>query len=414
MNRTIFDETIAAMFSNIEFSGNYLFYAHMIGQCSVKIQDIPAPAAVSFDIDHYNLYINPELFDKYPLVERLFILKHEMLHILYDHVNRKDDRDHMQWNIATDCAINQQDVLGHVPEKCITPLTMEKYVNMQVPVDESAEFYYKFFQQNMPESEPDTGDFNHINNQNSQDNQDPSENPVDGIPQTLDNHDMWEESVGDSELQKDVTKKMIEKAQEETIKGKGSLPSGLSELLKLHTRKSEVSWKKMLRNIVGNKKANKRSTIMRQARRFPKRSDLRGTMKDRVFNLLVIVDVSASMDDESLLHTLGEVQNICKLTNTELDLIQVDTVAFPPEKLTRSTKLITRKGNGGTDLHPALDIAKQYNIKYDAIVVLTDGFVWERDVEHFKNTNKKVIWLISKDGDQPDFLSQGLMKSVKL
>ena len=49
------DDTLAAMFSNIEYRTDYLFYAHMIGQCSIKIEpSLPSCAGVMFSVDHYN------------------------------------------------------------------------------------------------------------------------------------------------------------------------------------------------------------------------------------------------------------------------------------------------------------------------------------------------------------------------
>jgi hypothetical protein len=122
-NRGKLDDTLAAMFSNPDYFEDYLFYAHMIGMCSIKInKKLDSCAGVQFDIDHYNLYINPfskwveakdvkdnikiqmsnvdfkiedgkkmvrimKGFDDYIVTERLAILKHEMLHILYNHVS---------------------------------------------------------------------------------------------------------------------------------------------------------------------------------------------------------------------------------------------------------------------------------------------------------------------------------------
>lgn len=406
MNREIFDTTIAAMFSNIEYSSNYLFYAHMIGQCSVKISDVPAPAGVAYNIDHYDLYINPDIFSEYSLEERLFILKHEMMHILYNHVSRKDDRDHTLWNYATDCAINQFDTLGHVPEKCVTPRSMGDYLGKLVPSNESAEYYYSMFEENGGDQQDSDSDGSGSDSQNNQ--QDPDK------PEILDNHDLWEESIGDEELQNDITKKMIEKAQEETLKNNGRVPKQVSEALELFSRKSTVSWKKLLRNTVGNKKTNTRKTIMRQDRRFPKRKDLKGNVKDRTFELLVIADVSASMSECALLETLSEVKHICKMTNSNLNLIQVDTVAYPPEKFTSKTKIIQRKGQGGTLLNPALEMAKENKLGYNAVLVLTDGYLFDSDIQKFIELNKKVIWLIEKDGTMPDVLNTGLMKAVKI
>lgn len=134
ISRGKLDDTLAAMFSNPDYSKTYLFYAHMIGQCSIIIDhDMPSPAGVAFMIDHYNLYINPDMFDTFTLVERLAILKHEMLHILYNHVVRKEDRVHLPWNYATDCAHNQHIDSNHLPKSAVTPETLGKMLDIDVP-----------------------------------------------------------------------------------------------------------------------------------------------------------------------------------------------------------------------------------------------------------------------------------------
>jgi len=424
-NRGKLDDTLAAMFSNIEYRGDYLFYAHMIGQCSIKIDtELNAPAGVAFSIDHYNLYINPNTkyiplemieepekvepedivthegvqcikipgFDDFTLLERLAVLKHEMLHILYDHVGRKDDRDMDNWNYAADCALNQQIQKDHLPKDHINPDVLAKQLKIKVPSNESSEFYYELLKKNNKNKDGSCSDMGNL----------------------LDDHSKWGESVGDGELQKDITKKMIDRASDETIKGKGTIPTECSEWLSLHSRKNEVNWKKVLRGIVGNKRVGTRTTIMRKDRRFPNRSDLRGKTKDRKFNLLVVADVSGSMDDEDVLQTLGEVRHICDMTKTDVDLIQIDTNAYKPEKLTSKTSIIERKGNGGTSLHPALDMAKQYKIDYQAVVVLTDGGLWDGDIDHFQALGKKIIWLVATNGYVMPEMNTGKMKAFQL
>ena len=227
-------------------------------------------------------------------------------------------------------------------------------------------------------------------------------------------HKTWEESNGDPDLQKDVTKNMISKSQEETIKGKGTIPRECSEWLALVTRKCEVNWKKVLRGIVGNKKVGNRPTIMKRDRRFPNRTDLRGKVKDRTFNLLVIADVSGSMSDENILDTFGEVRYICDITKTSVDLIQVDAQAYKPEKLTKKTALVKRKGHGGTTLHWGLDKAKEHKIDYQALIVLTDGGLFGDDIDHFIALKKRIIWLIPKDGQILPEMNGPRMQAFKL
>ena len=427
IDRGKLDDTLAAMFSNIQYRGTYLFYAHMIGQCSIKIRDdIPSPAGVMFNVDHYDLFINPDMFDKFTLPERLAILKHEMLHILQGHVKRVDGRVHLPWNYATDCAINQLIDQDDLPEQGVTPKTLGEMLDCDVPLNESSEFYYELLKDQLTDdddtqkaNDDDTQKANNgatqkANNDDGQEDESNAEDGEPGKPNMIDTHDTWQESVGDKDLQDDMTKNMIETAQDETIKNKGNIPQACSEWLEIHTRESKVNWKKILRGIVGNKKVGKRSTIMRGDRRFPKREDLRGKTKDRLFNLLVIADVSGSMSDKAVLETLGEVQHICNITKTNVDLIQIDTDAYEPQKLEKNTKLIERRGFGGTQLHPALEKAQEYNIDFDAVVVLTDGGLWGDDIEYFKKLNMKVIWLIESSGYVMDEMNSGKMQAYHL
>lgn len=403
------DDTLAAMFSNIEYRDSYLFYAHIIGQCSIKIdEELPAPAGVAFVTDHYNLYVNPIEFDKFTLKERLSILKHEALHILYGHIGeRSKGLNPMGWNLGTDCALNQHIDSTHLPACAITPKTVEAQLNIKVPIDQSAEFYYNLFKKEAKERQSKEGS-------QGQGDASQSNGNGNGFPQSMDTHKTWEESVGDGELQEDMTKKMVERAQTETIKGKGTIPSACSTWIELHSRKSEVNWKKVLRGIIGHKRVGTRTTIMRPDRRFPTREDLRGKTKDRMFNLLVIADVSGSMSQKAITSTLSEVRHICDVTKTDVDLIQVDTVAYEPEKLSKKTVSITRKGSGGTYLFPAIQKAKDKKIDFQAIVILTDGGLLNDDIHKFRELNKKIIWLVKSGGKVSDFMNAGRMQAFRL
>ena len=436
--RKVFDNTMANMFSHIQHQKTYLFYAHMIGQCSVKIfSGSSSPAGVAFNQDHYDLYINPTEFDILPLEQRLGVLKHEMLHILNGHVKRQGEREHKTWNYATDCAINQLIEREHLPVYGVFP---ENLIKGGVPENETSETYYEYLKQDQkqnPQQQQDkcpncggSGECDNSGNeyqdsngsgQGEESNECPtckgsgqSQEAGEGQPRPIDDHSMWGKSQGNEDLQKDITKNMIEKSISETQKSRGNIPNQISSYLELHSRKSEVNWKKVLKGIVGNKKVGKRSTIMRRDRRMPHRSDLRGKTKDRMFNLLVVSDVSGSVSDEALLSLWGEVRHICDVTKTAVDLIQVDTNPMEPEKLDKKTKIVDRKACGGTVLAPAIEMAEKHNIDYQAVVVTTDGYISESDVEAYKRTGRKVIWLIEKDGRILDSMQDGKMKAFQL
>ena len=428
--RGAIDIVLPNMFSNQEFSGNYLFYAHMIGQCSIVIDEkMPAPAGVAFMTDHYKLYINPEMFDKYTLHEQLGVLKHEMLHILNDHVGRIEDRKHLPWNFATDCSINQLIDKNHLPEGGINP---DNYPVQPCPKDLSSEQYYEMLKNEAQQNQDQKcskcdGSGEMDNPDNGEEGQDekctcdrcggtgkePGTGSYgEGYGELIDDHGKWEESQGDKELQADLTKGMIEKSINETVKAKGNLPQNIDHYIGLFTRRSQVSWKKVLRNIVGNKKVNSRRTIMRADRRFPKREDLRGRTKDRMFDLTVIVDVSGSMSDNEIMTGLNEIHNICKMTKTTMKLIQVDTVVHKVEEFSEKTKIFTRSGAGGTIMEPAIDYIREHKIPTDACILITDG--WIEDVSRWSNPPKYKMMFLTTDGNIPGIESSNRYKQFKL
>lgn len=391
-DRSGFEEAMAAaIVAQSPFSANYLFYAHMISQCNVNFKTMQAPAAVSFNLDHFVLHIDPDKFNAWPIEHRLGVLKHEMLHILNGHLLRFEDRENFKkWNYATDCAINQLIESSHLPQGCITPANLPVAKGTKVPPMVNSEQYYDLIDDG--QLPPDSGDGQ------------------------IDDHSEWKNSVGANEsLQKDIAKNMMEKAANETQKSRGNLPSAFADWLELNSNSHQISWQQVLRNLAGNKRVSTRSTVMRTARRFPKREDLRGKTKNRMFNILLIGDESGSVSSEELVQGIAEVQNICKLTRSDLNYIAIDTQAHAPVKLTSSQRTFKRVASGGTNLHPAIDMAKDHRIDYQAVVVITDGGLCSSDVEHFSRIGKRVIWVITSNGSPLETeMSKGLMSWHKL
>ena len=388
-DKSAFEETLVQMLAyGSSYSREYCFYGYLISQCKISIDaDLPAPAGVSFSHDHYTLHISPTIFNVLPIEQRIGVLKHEMLHILNNHVFRAESQnlEHLPFNYSSDCAINQDITRTHLPEGVIYPDNFPS--SKKVPKGLNAEQYYELL--------------------------DESKLPPE-LPDGAGDHDIWQTSEG-IEIVKDIlTEKMMQKAFAETSKAKGDLPSNYSQWLDVFSGHSKLNWKQILRRIVGNKRANTRKVLPRPYRRNPNATYLKGTVKDRIFELLFVADVSGSVGSDELVEAITETIHICKLTNTPSTLIQVDTQAHKPEKLSANTRKFERKACGGTILAPALDTAKEYHIKYDAVVVLTDGYIDESDVEAYAATGKRVIWLITSGGTIRDSMNTGKMQAVKL
>jgi len=62
--------------------------------------------------DGRNFWYNSEFINRLSLRECEFLFGHEVLHVVYDHIGRRQDRDPMLSNIAADYCVNQ-DLLDH-------------------------------------------------------------------------------------------------------------------------------------------------------------------------------------------------------------------------------------------------------------------------------------------------------------
>ena len=393
VDRSAYEETLGAMIiQSSPLSSQYLFYANMIVQCAVEFKQMEAPASVHFKLDHYVLSIDPDKFNPWPLEHRCGVLKHEMLHILNGHLIRFEDRENFQkWNYATDCAINQLIDSSHLPSGCINPSTLPVKPSTKVPLKVNSEQYYDLI---------------------DDDQLPPDDQQGEGM---VGDHSEWANSEGTNEtLQKDIAKSMLEKAANETQKSRGTLPGEFSDWLAINSASKQVSWQRVLRNLAGNKRVNTRQTIMRSNRRLQNREDLKGKLKNRVFSILIVGDESGSVSSTELAEGISEVQNICNLTKSNLDYIAIDTQAHAPTKITKAQRTFKRVASGGTNLHPALDMAAKHRLDFQAIVVITDGGLCSSDVAHFETCGKRVIWLITSDGHIMSEMNSGGMQAYKL
>jgi len=411
-----YEEAIIKMLTTEKFKSTYLFYAHTISQCVFHVDNDVPTLGIRFTNNKYHLHINPDYFDSLPVNKAMGVLKHEALHILYKHTVRTPEVDynHKAWNYATDISINQHIVSNDLPEGGLT------YSMYNFPDDLAAEQYYFLLKEKHEEEqeeqedsesgegESQSGSGDQDNDSDEQDNEQQGQGSgtfKDGTPDPFqgdedgngfDEHDWDSAKEVDEELLNDVTSSMIEKS---ISKSKGYTPSQLEQFLKLFSNKAVVNWKQVLRKYTGNKRANTRQTIKKRNRRFPGRPEVKGKTKDYTYEVAVLADVSGSVSDEELYKGLSEVQEICRLTNSDLTLVQVDTVAYKPEKFSAKQTTWKRVANGGTTLFPGVEKLKECKVNYDALIVITDNGVWGDDVDNFNSHKKPTIWLSTQDGE---------------
>lgn len=414
--RKAFDAALAAMsVSSSPYFKDYVYYLHLIAQCKVNFrEDLKAPAGVSFSGYAYILHINPIQFNKLEIPHTLGVLKHEMEHISLGHLIRVDDRNFLKYNYAADCALNQFIEKDHLPDWVIRPKNFPNKEAANHPF-QTAEFYYDMLENEDIEDDSEESGSNGKGNAEGNGKEGSGQFPGNAKGKLVDDHDVWKEGEAtDPDVVKEVTKKMVEKAAEAATKSRGNLPANYSQIIDNLTQGKEVSWQKVLKNIIGSKRANRRRTIKRRDRRNPAAEWIKGKIINRVFELGVISDVSGSVVNRAQVQLWGEVISVAKTFETSLSLVQVDTQPCPVETLTPSTKMIKRKACGGTTLHPAIEEFARSGIKPDCYLVTTDGYLSEYDVDQFLKPNVPVIWLINTGGQIMPNMNKGKMRAILL
>jgi predicted metal-dependent peptidase len=133
---------------------------------------------------------------------------------------------------------------------------------------------------------------------------------------------------------------------------------------------------------------------MKRARRFPNRPDIKGVKKDRVFDLVVGVDVSWSMSTHEIMQGLNEIHAICKLTGTSMKLIQIDTKIHNVQDFSEKTVIFERTAAGGTYMGDIIPYIIDNRISCDALIMISDMCI--EDVPNdanWQSFKKKVLWL---------------------
>ena len=393
------EEAIVQMITyNYSSNESLMWYGHLVTACELKRDlSMPSPAGVRFMFNKYELFINPLIFGLYTTDEQIAILKHEMLHIINLHIVRQKDREHKKWNYGTDIAINQ--LIANIPADGLHPekFGFEKNLN--------AEQYYEMIPTSYESEEPKEGKSQSCSSSGSgngdgsgsgsdendgEGNGDGSKKPSDIIDDEkklkdmilsalsqaqkgmIGDHSKWNESQGDAEAAKEITRQMTETA---TNKSRGMSPVECTDALARLKMKEQINWKKELRRIVGNRKAYSKLTIKKNDRRFPGRKDLRGKTKDHVADIIVVLDVSGSMSDEEIVYGLNEIRAICEKAGAGVKIIQVDTEPKLVENFDPKAKNFIRKGFGGTFMSPAYKMIVESKIRCDAVITITDGFI---------------------------------------
>ena len=139
---------------------------------------------------------------------------------------------------------------------------------------------------------------------------------------------------------------------------------------------------------------NRRLTRMKPSRRYGFAA--MGSRYERKADILIAVDVSGSITDESFARFYKAIKNFFFLKiieNIDLIFFDVNLKNTKPLKFTKNLNLSEITGRGGTNFQPPIDYFLENRNRYSGMIIFTDG---EGDVPKVSGAigNSSILWIL--------------------
>jgi len=452
ISKTHYQKYIMDLISNRVDLG-MAWYGHFFLKFEMNIVfDLEAPAGVSFVDGNYFIYINPIYMELYKEEEKIAILKHEVMHVVYLHLiifTKANGYSNKISNVASDIVINGSSLkpkIKNLPGSkknesifggIFIEALKEKYNIEEYEIDKDTKYYYNLLKDNPIMK----GELNNCNDESNTISDEEFDKLLDNLENNLktrelndnlndncsninltdkqleklakklkdgtiniDDHSYKnEENKNSSNMEKMVKlEKMINDTNKETAeKMRGFTPSEIQEsLIMINELKNQVNWKRELKKTIGNH-INKIEQQLKIGFTHPiyyRNPNIPGYKDKRKPKITTILDVSGSMSDDEIIIGLNEIKNLTKKMNMETEIIQVDAEVKSVKNFSKNSKKFNRNGNGGTILEPGFEYALTNKKGLpNVIVVITDGGCERKFNNLTINDNIKVIWLCTQE-----------------
>jgi len=363
----------------------------------VTRKDIPT-AGVCLHGINYQLVINEDFWNSLSTdKKKVGLLKHELLHICFGHLEDKDDfPDQELHNVAADVEINQY----LTPEYYPTPniLLPSSFPELNLPLKAGTKKYYELLSQARNNGTSPTLDalLDQLNSE------------VWGGKGGL--HPTWKEFDSLSEAEKKLAKAQIEHQIRDIVnsqKDRGFIPSELKDYIDSLFEKTPPSydWKAYFRRFFSSSpKVYTKKTRRKLNKRFTPNPALKIKPKKHV---LVGVDTSGSVSQSELIEFFNEIYHMWK-TGVSITVAEGDAAihnVYPYEG--KTPEYIS--GRGGTDMNPFIKYFNEHK-NYNSLIILTDGEIGERT----ENSFKPVLTVLCSKGNVDDVKENGWGNVIKI
>jgi len=343
------------------------FFGNMATRLRIQCADEWCPTAA---VDGRNLYFNTQFFNAMNNKEIEFVIAHEILHCVFDHLGRRDERNPMLYNIAADYIVNNLLVRDRIGEK---PSIVDCFQDFKYEGWTSEEVYDELFK----EAEKNGKEF------------------LEQLGEMLDEHldlegDGTEEDNKDGkgrpkyskaemdQIKDEIKEAMIQAAQ---TAGAGNTPAGIQRLIKQLTE-PKMNWRELLRQQIQST-IKSDYTFARPSRKgWHTGAILPGMNFQDTIDICITLDMSGSIGDAQAKDFLGEIQGIMdEYKDYKIKLWCFDTSVYNEQDFSADDgDALTDYeiyGGGGTDFMVNWQYMKDNDIQPKKFIMFTDGYAWD-------------------------------------
>ena len=344
------------------------FFGNMATRLQIKECDDWCPTAAT---DGRNLYFNTEFFSKMNSKEIEFVIAHEILHCVFDHMTRREDRDPQLHNIACDYIVNNTLVRDNIGEK---PKDVEIFQDWKYDGWASEAVYDDIYKK--------------------------GKKAMEQLGKLLDEHIDWEKGESTGGTKQDPNSKQKGKApayskeEMEQIKneikesmmaaaqaaGAGNLPKEVEGIIQQFTE-PKMNWRELLQQQIQSVVKNDYTFARPSRKGWHSGVILPGTNYDETIDICIAIDTSGSIMNQQVEDFLGEVQGIMdQYKDYNIKIWCFDTAVHNEQDFNASGESIDSykmEGGGGTDFMANWEYMKENDIVPKKFIMFTDGYPWD-------------------------------------
>jgi predicted metal-dependent peptidase len=368
------------------------FFGNLATRMTLINADAWCPTAAT---DGRKFYYNSEFVNNLPLKQLEFLVGHEVLHAVYDHMGRRGNRDPKLWNIADDYCVNWDLVEQRVGDKIPIALYDSKYKGM------SAEEVYDDLYENADKINIDELMKRLLDEHLDGDGEDgdgdgEGDKPGNGRPKL---------SEEEKKAIRDEVKEAVLAAA--NAAGAGNIPGGVKRMIR-DLCEPVMDWRELLQQQIESTVKSDFTWARPSRRGWHMDAVMPGMKPGEQIDVVIGIDTSGSITDTDLKIFLSEIKGIMESYDEyRIHVVGWDTEVhnsevFTSDNITNIEEFVPG-GGGGTDPHCVWRWLEENQIEPKKLIMFTDYcfFGWSpEEVEQYCDT----VWIIKGNKSaEPEF-----------